>query len=351
MSEINYERSIEEMIKALKGCADLSYWKKDRNTAPLLTLLSHLDAMPKASIPSADLERVKNQVLDRISIPVESEAGWFATLFPRFVKIGIASIGSLLIVISLGLGTAVAALESVPGQTIYPLKKAVENVQLKLASDGERTTLQLRFAYKRIEELERILEQQEQGKISEEEVQKVISDTVRDLKETTTEIASTAANEPKVVNKLTDLSNKIKSASSQTEGEAKAELEKAIEATKVSQEDAIKNIENAGLVVENQPITITGSVTASGTITAVSKSAISIGTSQFLLSENTEYFDLTKDDLKTGLIVDIEGEIKDNKTYAVKIRMIKDPATQEEETSGAETTTQTPEVIEIPESQ
>jgi hypothetical protein len=143
------------------------------------------------------------------------------------------------------------------------------------------------------------------------------------------------------VDKLADLSSQIQSASTQTDGEAKVELEKAAANTQVSQKDAIKNMENAGLQVENKPITIPDAVLASGKLTSVTSTSVSIGTAKFLLSDTTEYVGLTATDLTAGLVVDIEGAIKDNKTYAVKISLILDPtADSDGQTSGTTTTNQ-----------
>src|SRR3989344_8303553 len=238
----NDEKLIEEMIRAVKSNGNISNWKKDRKLSPIVNLISSLNSIPKTSIPGFDFSRVRNQILDRISLPKMEEAKSYTKAF----RLVFAGMGSLMIIISLTVSTAVAALQSDPGSAIYPLKKVVENVQLKFASDEEKGALQLKFALNRAEEIQSVIEKQEQGQITQEEAQKIVATTVQDLQKSTTAAAS-AAKQPKVATKLADLSDKLKAASIHTEGDVKIEIEKAVQSTKISQEEAIKNIENAGI--------------------------------------------------------------------------------------------------------
>jgi len=218
--------------------------------------------MPKTPVEQFDFMRVKNQILDRISIPVEAAvpaSGTLAAFLPRLLKISAATLGSLLIVISLALGTAVAALESTPGQPIYPLKKVVENIQLRMASDeDEAANLQIKFANKRLEELEKVLEQNKAGEASEAEVSKAVADLQKTTKAAVTASGKTKSAQPKVavLTKLVAQSAVLKSAAIESEGEVKLEIEKALETVIISQKQAIENIERAGLKVEAVPIEI-----------------------------------------------------------------------------------------------
>lgn len=303
-----------------------------------------LRSMPKARIPLFDLGRVRNQVLDRIAIQTE-QITWITKVsaYAPFLKVGAGVMASLFIVISLTLGTAVAALDSVPGSAIYPLKKVVENIQLRLTPNDQKANLQLKFAGNRMNELEQVLEQKEEGKISEQEAEEIIAHTMQDLQKTTAAAVSSTKNPPStnVVNKLTVISNKLQAASVQSEGQVKIELEKAIEATKITQEEAIKNIENAGLIVENSPI-IENSVTASGKLTVVALDSVSIGTAKFLLTADTKYTGVTLKDLKAGQAVDILGEIQDNKSYALEIKLVAETKEIKTETIDPEVSEETP---------
>ena len=222
-------------------------------------------------------------------------------------------------------------MESVPGQPIYPLKKVVENIQLKLASgELERANLQIKFADKRLEELERVLAKSKEGEIPQAEAEIIVSNTIKDLQKITAEAVSSStkvkSNQPKVtlLTKLTEQSAVLKSASIETEGQVKLEIEKALTSTQISREEALKNLERAGLKVEASPIAVEekaakNEVRASGKITALSENSVSIGTFKFVINKSTKFNNVEQKTLKTGDAVEISGEVKEDKTYALQI--------------------------------
>lgn len=337
---------IEEMISSAKKRQDLSVWLKHPETSEVAKTVMKLSAIPLRKVELPDLAQIQGRILDRIGHKTASENKRWAT-FPSVLKFGSAIFGSLMIVISLTMGVAVAALQSVPGQAIYPLKKIVENIELRLTPDSKVPALQIQLADKRISEIKSVLEQQESGQISAEEAQKIVSATVKDLQKTT----AAAAKKPKstIVNKLNDISNELKTASIKTEGSVKIEIEKAIQSTQDSKAEAIKNAQEAGIEIVETTLS-TDIVTASGKITAVSADSISIGTAKFLINKDTQFSGTTSKELKAGVIVDIEGIIKDNKTYAAKITLLIQPVEETDpEVSGAET--ETPETQTTEEAQ
>ncbi|MBI4049732.1 MAG: hypothetical protein HY395_02890 [Candidatus Doudnabacteria bacterium] len=227
-----------------------------------------LFAIPKKNVLNADFARVKNQILDRISLPQEvalpQPQGWlavFASSLPRVLKIGAGVLGTVLITASLVLSAAATALTSVPGEPTYQFKKVVENLQLKFANDEQKARLQVKFAGERLQELELVLEQNK-DRLGEAKTQAIVSNTVQDLQQTTAAAVSASAKvksaQPKVaiLNALVQQSALLKTAAIQSEGKVKLELEKALETNKISQEEAIANIERAGLKVEAAPITV-----------------------------------------------------------------------------------------------
>ncbi|OGE73747.1 MAG: hypothetical protein A3I07_03335 [Candidatus Doudnabacteria bacterium RIFCSPLOWO2_02_FULL_42_9] len=281
-----------------------------------------LKSLPKNQVPLFDTKKIRTYVLDHIALPQpEPSKSWG---FMPILRFGAGTIAGLFIVMSLMMGTAVAALESVPGSAIYPLKRVVENIQLKLTPNDQKTNLQLKFANNRIVELQEVLEQKEEGKISDEQASTIVANTVKDIQKTTAAAVanSTTTKSASVANKLADISNKLLAASVKSEGQVKIELEKAIESTQISQAEAIANIENAGLKVENSPIAIEETITASGKLTAVTTDSVSIGTAKFLLDDETKFVGFTQIELKAGLVVDIVGKIEDNITYATEIKLV-----------------------------
>jgi hypothetical protein len=320
-----------------------------------LRILKTLHSVPRKEVPLANYERVRNQILDRIAIPKEETVmvnGWFGLFMqtlPRVARIAGGVVGSFLILTSVGMATAVAALDSVPGQAIYPFKTVVENIQLKLAStETEKVNLEIKFANNRLEELEKILEKSKQGKVSGAEVTKIVEDTVRKVEETTAKIASKTAdsNSPTptvtVLNKAVDLSTKqtalLEAATIQTEGDVKLEMEKALEASKISREKAIENIEKAGLKVEEKPIVLeddnepeTETIEAHGKITAVTSTSISLGSAKFLLTKTTKFANIKQDQLEADQTINVKGEIVDSKIYAIEIELTSNEKTTENE--------------------
>lgn len=292
-----------------------------------------LKSISRTQVPPFNFARIRNQILDRIAIPQEAKSGFLVKLnaFIPYLRVGGSIMASLLIVVSLTLATAVAALQSTPGSAIYPLKKIVENIELRLTPADQKANLQLRFAGNRADELQEVLAQNQEGKISDEETQAIIASTVKDLQKTAAAAITANKSQPKtnaLVNKLADISNKLRAASVQSDGQLKIELEKALESTKISQEEAIKNLEQAGLKVENAPIAIDDSITASGKLTAVTLDSISIGTAKFLVTKDTKFTGLEAKDLKAGILVDIKGQIKDNKSYAIQITKVIETKTE-----------------------
>ena len=338
---------LDELINQIKSLGGFVARKKSK-TSSTLSLIETLSNIPKNSIPSANFERVKSQILDRISIPATNTAVSknFSVLeyLPRILKISASALASLLIFTSLTVGTAVAALQSGPGDAIYPFKKVVENVQLHLTADeGAKANLQIRFAQNRLAELEEVLERND-GSLSEEKVQRLVSETVKSIQKTTaaavTANANTANPRIAIVNKIVDINNKLKTASIKTEGEIKLELEKAIAENKISQEEAIDNMERAGLKVEELPIDIevADPVKAEGKLTAVTTTYINIGTARFLLTKDTKYVNITGEELSVDQVVLIEGEIIADKTYALKVTL-QSPVKSEVKTETLETQT------------
>jgi hypothetical protein len=340
---------IEEMIQSAKKRQDVSVWLRHPETADLAKTVLKLTSLPRRNVELPNLAKIQERILAKIDAQQETKSSVWSNI-PYVLKFGSAIFGSFMIIVSLTMGVAVAALQSVPGQAIYPLKKIVENIELRLTPESKVPALQIQLADKRIQEIKTVLEQQKSGEISEAEAQKIVSATVADLQRTTSAVAKSAGKQvkPTIVNRLSDISDELKIASVTTEGSVKIEIEKAIQSTQDSKIEAIRNAKEAGIEIEIKPI-LPDAVTASGKITSLTFDSVSIGTAKFLIDRNTQFVNLTAKELKAGLIVDITGIIKDNKTYAVKISVIlstpeptetKPTSTETPTVSGSETTTE-----------
>lgn len=338
------ENLIDELITQAKNGQLKS--ANDEFSAVILKISS----LPTNKIPQGDLARVRRQILQRLSVPVQATEKKGFNIFsdlPRILRVSGSLVGSFLILLSLAMGTAVAALGSIPGETLYPVKQAFEEAQVKLASNEEdRANLQIKLANKRLEELQDVLEQSDQGKLSEAKKQKIVSETVKSLQKITSAASATSAktsgDKPRtdILNKIVTLSNKqdllLKTASIKSEGETKIEITKALEVSKISKETAIENIERAGLVLEEQPLTIEDKIASpdvvmtTGKITQITSTTLSIGTAKFMLTNDTKYANITLEEIAVGQIVDIEATVKDDKTIATKITLVKPEVTKPE---------------------
>lgn len=351
-------QNLDELIERIKQNAPIS----DSKHKDLVDIAVRLSEMPKTAVPVANFERVKNQILDRITIPRQEKQTRFdlvASYIPRFLRLSGAIIGSFLILTSLAIGTAVAALQSLPGQPIYPLKQVVERIELRFAkNDTDRANLQLEFANNRLDELERVLEKNRKGQISEAEVSKVVQSTVNNLTETTKTLTQASVqnqSQPQVqiLNKIVDLNNKqtniLQSASIQSEGIVKIELEKALEVSKSTLDQTVTDIQRAGLKIEQPSIVISGQplseepaadiVEASGKLTTVTASSVSIGTAKFYLTKDTKFVNIIQSDLKVDLVVDIKGVISDERTLVTEISAEKESVPQIPSTDTSNTIT------------
>src|SRR3990167_10759515 len=134
------QQFIEEMILAAKKRQDLSVWLKHPETADTANTIQKLLSMPRYSVLLPDLAKIQGRVLDRIQMRAKSQVSLWASI-PSMLKTSVAVLGSLMIVVSVTMGAAVAALQSVPGQPIYPLKKIVENIELRLTPDSKVAAL------------------------------------------------------------------------------------------------------------------------------------------------------------------------------------------------------------------
>ena len=329
---IDPETTLEEIIIRVKSKRDISVWQKNAKIAPLLSFVDKLNSFPKKKInlPSSALRR---SVLNEIARQGNQDRASLWKNLGSVFRFGGGLVGTLLILLSLGVGTAVAALESLPGQPMYSLKKVVEEAQYRLAQDEtEKATLHIKFTNERVDELEELIAKSKEGKVSEEQVQKIVTQTLAELKTTNDAVAKAQDNDqPKVaiLTKLINLHNKtdnlLKSASIESEGEIKIELEKAIEVSKISKEEAIDNMERAGLKVDSSPITIieekSNVVTAEGKITSINSTSLSIGTAKFLINAETKLVNATLEDLKVDLEVLVNGEVVEDKTYAKEITL------------------------------
>ncbi len=105
---------------------------------------------PHPVLSSAAVARIQTRVLARAAVLHRASARWNARML-RWVA---AACVALMI---LTFTTATASADSVPGDTLYPVKRLVEQGQLALSSNAGDVSLRLDFADRRLDEFETLL--------------------------------------------------------------------------------------------------------------------------------------------------------------------------------------------------
>lgn len=160
-------------------------------------------------------------------------------LFPFFKP---AYAGLFLVLIFFGM--VELAQSALPGEPLYPLKKMTERAQAIFVSETDRPEVQLEFANKRLEELNKIA--------SKNEVKKLVP-ALKELEANVSEAAKDLVKVKKVESGVVEKTRELAENKAKVEKllATKIETEELEDAYKVLAEREIKNLENSTLT-ENQ---------------------------------------------------------------------------------------------------
>jgi hypothetical protein len=131
----------------------------------------------------------------RRAVPTESGIGRIFGLFPRYRLVLAPALAIFLLIGVFGLSQS-----ALPGDILYSVKKLTERGQAIFVSDTNKSEYQLGQANKRLEDLNKIAEQNQVEKIAPaiDEFQKTLSQATQNLKES-----------PKLNKEILDQANKI----------------------------------------------------------------------------------------------------------------------------------------------
>ncbi|HTP11434.1 MAG TPA: DUF5667 domain-containing protein [Anaerolineae bacterium] len=143
--------------------------------AVLLELAERVQAAPPTQLASDKRRSLEMRLLKRAaqlrSNPVSQSTTPRLSPWRRSFALALAAV----IAVTLLLSTAVSAsAASVPGDVLYPIKRAAEQVRLALTPDEQQVDLHLEFARQRLQELNVL---QERGEVSEELLTEISSET------------------------------------------------------------------------------------------------------------------------------------------------------------------------------
>jgi hypothetical protein len=154
-------------------------------------------------------------------------------MWRRSVALVMASLVAVILVLG---STVSASAASVPGDVLYPVKRAMEQVRLALTSDGQQVELHLEFAQQRLQELSIL---QERGEVSEELLVEISTETALVLERVT---ALPQDRQQIVLKSLADFEDQhlkvLEVMASSVEGEAQTKVMNALADSTAKQQQA-----------------------------------------------------------------------------------------------------------------
>jgi len=153
---------IEAGKATIEECLE-RYRELSAELEPLLRLALEIEKLPSVSPSKVFKARARANVVEyAYDHPARrSRWQWLTNnlVQPGWARAGVIALAILVVLAGSGTGTAYAAQSSLPGDLLYPVKIATESWREWIESDAaEDTSLQLEFAGRRIEEMERIVE-------------------------------------------------------------------------------------------------------------------------------------------------------------------------------------------------
>ena len=330
------ENILDQTLSALKNGSSIeeaiSRWPAHRDELlSLLQIVDEISGLPKTTVPQPLMKR-------KYEMPLHKSGFWNSLLhISRFATVSMA----IFMFISGLSGAAYAAWFSLPGQTLFPLKKTAEQIQLRFAtSDVEKATIQMNIAQKRLEEAERIFSNSDDLKLQSAALNELSSQTQATAEAVKTAAVSSAITKQDhpIVKSLENISQKQQTFISQITPDKMAQAEASANNTNKEVKEIKQIIQlvaatnDAGTLAQlnSDP----SEVIISGTVTKILKTGIIVENTQFTYSETTSFQDisnnkLNSEDLKNGDKVTILGS-KDSsleKLMAKKIvLLITDPS-------------------------
>jgi hypothetical protein len=130
---------------------------------PLVEAARRLATGPDVMLSPAALERIEARLRQRNAL-LHRPARSRSSMAPRTWQFGrvLRYVAAACLVLILAIaGTARASANSLPGDTLYPVKRAIEDTRLALASPGAEASLRVEFAGRRMDEFQKLMARQE----------------------------------------------------------------------------------------------------------------------------------------------------------------------------------------------
>jgi Domain of unknown function (DUF5667) len=205
--------------------------------AALLKLAGQVQTAPPASLPVDKRRALEARLMKRASElrarPVSRANTPRRPLWRRGIVLALTSLAAFILLLSSAVS---ASASSAPGDVLYPVKRASEQVRLALSPDGWQAELHLEFARQRLQELDVL---RERGKVSEELLTEISAETALVLDR----VPSLPPDKQRVVlMSLTDFQNQqlqvLEVMAASTRGEAQARVKNALADSATKQQQA-----------------------------------------------------------------------------------------------------------------
>jgi hypothetical protein len=124
---------------------------------PLLVTARRASSLRNQRLPVAALSRGRARGLS-LAVDLRQKKG-SRLARSHFLRLALTAISVIAILVMSGNGLLIASAKSLPGDTLYPLKRTVETTQLSLVTDpAEKQALQLTFSQRRVEEAKSLID-------------------------------------------------------------------------------------------------------------------------------------------------------------------------------------------------
>ncbi len=332
MAEIDY--ILDKALKDLKSGmpADQIVSKYPEHKELLLGLLQ--TAEPFMRIPTIP---APEPAMRRLYLTAPAKASIWTT-WMHFSRFAAVSTSMLLLLAAFG-ATAYGAINSLPGQRLFAVKRTAEQLELKMTNDPvERANLQLALTQRRMNEARQVFENHNENPALEiaalAELSNQTQQTTAEVKTAALSNLNTAKDHPivaslqNITKEQQNLLNTIKpdvqaqdaaTAAQQANAQTVTEVNKLIQIATVAQDESLTKLNNDPNIV-----------TMSGTVTRADKGSVTIEKTIFYLSAETT----TQDEegnattsLTSGTLIHIVGK-KTNNTIVAREITVLDPANQ-----------------------
>jgi hypothetical protein len=337
------EYIFDQALKELKNTTSfsdvsLNLAQNKEELLPLLKISSMLNSLPKTTPPTPAMRRLY------ISKPIKTFA--FAWLHvSRFMAMSVSGI----LLFSAFAGLSFGAYNSMPGQTLFSLKHASEQIQLKLAvSDQAKANLQIKIAQKRLNEAESILNNPSADPKDEKAaLTALVSETKNSIQQVSLAAKNNSLNNSghPLVASLENLNKQQQKLINNLKPAADLNEETKNTLTVASEENSNKlnEIKNYIAIASNETTLVDlDSIKITGFITKIDKDSLSVENTLFVFDptttiKNSKDEPLTWDKLELKNKVNVVGKKQDDKIFAKNIILLL-PETSGE-VKGSQTTT------------